>query len=46
MVDEGFLKDDNKNMLQVSNSIEELFIKMEHYIAPKVSKIVNATNNK
>lgn len=46
MVREGFLKNDNKNMLQVSNSIEELIYKMKHYVAPKMSKIVIKGNQK
>jgi hypothetical protein len=46
MVSEGFLKNDNKNMLLVSDTVEELFYKMEHYVAPKMSKIVNATDKK
>lgn len=46
MVSEGFLKNDNKNMLLVSDTVEELFYKMERYIAPKMSKIVNATDKK
>lgn len=46
MVKEGFLKNDNKNMLLVSDTVEELFYKMERYIAPKMSKIVNATDKK
>jgi hypothetical protein len=46
MVSEGFLKNDNKNMLLVSDTVEELFYKMERYVAPKISKIVNATDKK
>ncbi|MCB0485843.1 MAG: TIGR00730 family Rossman fold protein [Flavobacteriaceae bacterium] len=46
MVSEGFLKNDNKNMLLVSDTVEELFYKMERYVAPKMSKIVNATDKK
>jgi len=41
MVAEGFLKEANRNMLLVSNSIEELLHKMNNYQAPKISKVVN-----
>ncbi len=41
MVKEGFLKPTNKEMLLVSNSIDELILKMKNYQAPKVSKVVN-----
>jgi len=41
MVKEGFLKPTNKEMLLVSNSIDELILKMKNYRAPKVSKVVN-----
>ncbi len=41
MVKEGFLKPTNKEMLLVSNSIDELILKMKNYQAPKVSKVIN-----
>lgn len=41
MVEEGFLKQENRDMLHVSDSIEELIDKMKTYQAPKMSKIVN-----
>ena len=40
MVKEGFLKSSNRNMILVSNSVEELIFKMNNYKAPVVSKIV------
>ena len=40
MVKEGFLKSSNRNMIIVSNSVEELIFKMNNYKAPVVSKIV------
>ena len=43
MVKEGFLKQDNRDMLLVSDTIEDLIKKMDHYKAPKISKIVNTT---
>ncbi len=41
MVKEGFLKQTNRDMLQVSDSVTELLTKMNNYIAPKMSKVVN-----
>ena len=46
MVTEGFLKQSNRDMLLVSDSIPELIHKMENYIAPKLSKIVNTVASK
>lgn len=40
MVSEGFLRKENRDMLLVSESIEELLKKMDDYKAPEVSKIV------
>jgi len=42
MVQEGFLKSSNRNMIIVSNSVEELIFKMHNYKAPDVSKIVKS----
>ena len=41
MVKEGFLKQVNKDMLLVSDTIEDLIEQMNNYEAPKVTKIVN-----
>jgi hypothetical protein len=38
MVDKGFLKQLNQEMLLVSDEIEELLLKMEQYQAPTVGK--------
>ncbi len=46
MVAEGYLKETNRNMLQVSNSVEELIEKMANYQAPLVSKVVNTVASK
>ena len=46
MVSEGFLKKENRDMLIVSDSIEDLLVRMKNYSAPKVSKIVSAGTNK
>jgi len=43
MVKEGFLKQENRNMVLVSNSIEDLINQMNNYTAPKMTKIVNTT---
>ncbi len=46
MVKEGFLKQNNRDMIQVSESIGDLIDKMKMYKAPKMSKIVNTVASK
>ncbi len=46
MVSEGFLKQSNRDMLLVSDSIPELINKMVNYKAPKLSKVVNTVASK
>lgn len=46
MVKEGFLKTENRNMLLVSDHIEMLWEKMQHYQAPVVSKLIDTTVKK
>lgn len=41
MVNEGYLKQSNKEMLLIGNTIEELIAKMDNYKTPKVSKVIN-----
>jgi len=41
MVDKGFLKEVNQQMLLVSDSIDELLEKMENYVAPTVGKWIS-----
>jgi len=41
MVKEGFLKKENRDMIMVSDSIEDLISKMQSYKAPVLSKVVN-----
>lgn len=41
MVKEGFLKKQNRDMIIISDSIEELISKMYSYKAPVLSKVVN-----
>ena len=41
MVKEGFLKQENKNMLLVSEHVDELIQLMDNYIAPKMTKVIN-----
>ncbi len=41
MVQEGFLKQENRDMIMVSESIEDLLDKMKSYEAPVLSKVVN-----
>ena len=46
MVAEGFLKKTNCDMLQVSDSIEDLIAKMENYTPPIMTKVVNTVASK
>ncbi|MET2985821.1 LOG family protein [Aureibaculum conchae] len=41
MVNEGFLKKQNKDMVMVSDSIEELINLMDNYNPPKMTKVIN-----
>ena len=41
MVTEGYLKQSNKDMLIVSDSVEDLITKMFNYKAPVITKIIN-----
>lgn len=46
MVQEGFLKQENRDMIQVSDSIEVLIKKMMAYQAPEMTKVINTVPNK
>lgn len=46
MVNEGFLKQTNRDMIIVNSSIEDLIKKMQNYRAPKISKVVNTVATK
>jgi uncharacterized protein (TIGR00730 family) len=41
MVDKGFLKEENQQMLLISNNIDDLLVKMRNYIPPRVGKWIN-----
>ncbi len=41
MVEKGFLKEVNQQMLLVSDNIDELLTKMENYVAPTVGKWIS-----
>lgn len=41
MVTEGYLKQANRNMLLVGTSVNELMDKMNNYIAPEISHVIN-----
>ncbi|MDP2089052.1 MAG: TIGR00730 family Rossman fold protein [Flavobacteriaceae bacterium] len=41
MVTEGYLKKENKDLLIISNSVEDLMSKMSNYQAPAQSKVTN-----
>jgi len=45
MVKEGFLKEENRKMLLISDDIENLIDQMENYIAPNVNKWIIKENN-
>ena len=45
MVAEGYLKQENKEMLLVGNNVSELMLKMESYVAPKKSAVINKVIN-
>ena len=46
MVEEGFLKKENRDMVLVSDTIEDLVEQMYKYKAPKLSKVVNTVVKK
>ncbi len=46
MVKEGFLKEENRQMVLIDENIEKLFEKMLQYKAPAVSKLVNTVASK
>ena len=41
MVQEGFLKQTNRDMLLVADTVEALFSLMKHYKAPPLGKVIN-----
>lgn len=41
MVQEGYLKQSNRDMLLVSETIQDLISQMDAYIAPDMSKVIN-----
>ncbi len=41
MVKEGFLKQENRDMVIIDDNPEKLLVKMENYIPPKVSKMID-----
>lgn len=45
MVTEGFLKEENRKMLLISDDITELLDMMENYTAPSVEKWISRENN-
>jgi len=46
MVREGFLKQENRNMVLIDENIEKLYHKILNYKAPEVSKLVNTVASK
>ena len=46
MVDEGFLKQENRDMVLVSEDIDDLMMQMQNYVAPKLCKVVNTVASK
>ncbi|MBS3994041.1 MAG: TIGR00730 family Rossman fold protein [Bacteroidetes bacterium] len=41
MVTEGYVKKENREMLLIGNSVDDLMNKMQNYIAPDASKVTN-----
>jgi len=46
MVKEGFLKQENRDMVLIHSDIKTLFELMNKYQAPEVSKLVNTVASK
>ena len=46
MVSEGFLKKSNRDMLLVSDNVDELLLKMENYQAPAMTKVIETVVKK
>ena len=46
MVADGFLKQRNRDMLLVAETIPELITKMENYTAPAIGKVINTVASK
>lgn len=46
MVKDGFLKQENRDMLLVSEDIKDLFLHMKNYSPPKISKIIHTVASK
>ena len=46
MVNEGFLKQENRNMVLVSEDINDLMLQMQNYVAPKLEKVVHTVASK
>jgi len=46
MVNEGFLKQENRDMVLVSEDIDDLMMQMQNYVAPKLGKVVNTVASK
>lgn len=45
MVEEGFLKIENRNMLLISNNVEDLIVQMHHYTPPTVNKLIDTVGS-
>ena len=41
MVTEGYLKQSNKEMLIISESVDDLILQMFNYKAPEMTKVIN-----
>lgn len=41
MVEEGYVKSENKKLLIVANTVDDLMLKMNKYKAPKISHVIN-----
>ena len=45
MVEEGYLKQTNRNLLLVAKNVDELMYKMDNYQAPKIAQVINKVVN-
>lgn len=40
MVEEGYVRSENRKLLIVANNVDELMVKMQQYVAPKIENVI------
>ena len=40
MVEEGYVRSENRKLLIVANNVDELMVKMQQYVAPKIEHVI------